>query len=267
MRRLSWSLAILAAGAALVVAQSTLANFGLNANQIKPNLVESFRGGYLPAYPDRKAYHAASVAARVAFVKDALTWVKAYTESPAFKADYDKKRADAKPNAPEAKGSTDDQYNQYLDQQRKSMEQMKKQISQMSPDMQKQMQPVLEQMQAAIDKGSKDPNTAAIMKGAIAQQSQQDGAAHQKALADYDKDFPADPKVLIARRLHDFLDETKDLDFSAKLEGSNGSMRFANPAFESKSDRWKLCFRAGKEPTEAARAFATTWLQQLEASH
>jgi hypothetical protein len=265
MRRLSWGLAVLAAAAVALVAQSTLANFGLNANEIKPHLVDSFRGGYLPAYPNRKAYQAASTAARVAFVKDALTWVKTYTESPAFKADYDKKRADARPADAEAKGSTDDQYNKYLADQRKGLEEMKKQISQMSPDMQKQMQPVLEQMQAAVDKAAKDPNTAAIMKGAIAQQSQHDSDQHKNELSSYDKDFPADPKQLIAKRLHDFLDETKDLDFNAKLEGSGGSMRFANPQFESKSDRWKLCFRAGKEPTMAARAFASDWLGQLEA--
>ncbi|HEY2860340.1 MAG TPA: hypothetical protein VGJ21_18105 [Terracidiphilus sp.] len=265
MRRLSLGLVTLAAaGAVVLVAQSKLADFGLNPNQIKPNLVESFRGGYLPAYPDRKAYHAASTAARVAFVKDTLAWVKAFTESPAFKADYEKKRDEGRPSAPEAKGSADDQYSKMLADQKKSMEQMKKQISQMSPDMQKQMQPVLQQMQAAIDKSANDPQMAASMKSAIAQGAQNEGARHQEDLAKYDKEFPADPRLLIALRLHEFLDETKDLDFNAKLVGTGGSMRFASPAFESKSDRWKLCFRAGKEPTEAARAFATDWLGQLE---
>src|SRR5581483_11044253 len=63
MRRLTWGSVILAGGAVVLVAQSRLADFGLNAHDIKPHLVDSFRGGYLPAYPDRKRYQAASTAA------------------------------------------------------------------------------------------------------------------------------------------------------------------------------------------------------------
>jgi hypothetical protein len=44
---------------------------------------------------------------------------------------------------------------------------------------------------------------------------------------------------------------------------SGGTMRFADPRFESKPDQWKLCYRAGREPVEAARAFAAEWLRLL----
>lgn len=38
---------------------------------------------------------------------------------------------------------------------------------------------------------------------------------------------------------------------------------FADPAYERKSPEWKRCYRAGKQPVDAARTFATTWLRQL----
>jgi len=40
-------------------------------------------------------------------------------------------------------------------------------------------------------------------------------------------------------------------------------MKFADPKYEAKSGGWKLCYRAGKESVEAARAFAQTWLKGL----
>jgi predicted transcriptional regulator len=261
----SWSLAIVAVGTALLGAQSKFAEFGLNANQLKPQLVEAFTHGYIPAYPSRKAYYAASPATRVAFVRDTFAWVKAYTESAAFKADYDKRRAEARPGGSESKGTPDEQYAKYLADQRKSLEEMKKNVSAMSADMQKQMQPVIQQMEASIEKTAKDPQTAEIMKNMFAQQATHDQETNKDELAKYEQEWPADPKVLIAARLHDFLNETGDLAFDAKLvDEGGGRRRFADEQFESKSDRWKLCYRAGKEPVDAARAFAKDWLRQLE---
>jgi hypothetical protein len=41
-------------------------------------------------------------------------------------------------------------------------------------------------------------------------------------------------------------------------------MVFADEKLEAKPAEWKLCFRAGKEATGAARAFAEGWLAELE---
>jgi hypothetical protein len=265
MHVISWGLAIVAAGAAVLGAQSKFAEFGLNLTQLKPQLVDSFTHGYIPAYPSRKAYFAASSAVRVAFVKDTFAWIKAYTESPAFKADYDKRRAEARPSGPDAKGTPDQQYNKQIAEQRKALEEMKKNVSGMSADMQKQMEPVIKQMEASIEQTSKDPQMAAMMKESYAQQASADQESYKKDLAKYEQQWPADPKVLVASRLREFLNETGDVAFDAKLVASGGGrMRFADEQLESKSDRWKLCYRAGKEPLNAARTFASDWLRQLE---
>jgi len=42
-----------------------------------------------------------------------------------------------------------------------------------------------------------------------------------------------------------------------------GSM-FADPKYEGKDDKWKMCFRAGKEVVSAAREEAQKWLKDLQ---
>lgn len=265
MQVFSRGLVIIAAGAAIAVAQTTLAKFGLNLNELKPQIVDSLRNGFIPAYPNRKTYQAAPVTARVAFVNEAMGWVKAYTESPAFKSDYDKRRVASRPSAPEAKGSADDQYSKQLAEQRKSLEQMKKSIAAMTPDMQAKMQPVIKQMEASIEQTSKDPKMAEMMKNAYSQQSKSDQESYKNEVAKYETEFPADPKVLIAKRLRDFIALSSDVNFDAKLVPEDGGrMRFADQQYESKSDQWKLLYRAGREPVEAARTFSVNWLKQLE---
>jgi hypothetical protein len=41
---------------------------------------------------------------------------------------------------------------------------------------------------------------------------------------------------------------------------------FADPALEARPKEWKMCFRAGKPATDAARAFAQKWLNDLAAA-
>lgn len=72
--------------------------------------------------------------------------------------------------------------------------------------------------------------------------------------------YPADPNKLIKKRLEEFLEVSGSVDFDARL---NGRM-FANPEYESKSDKWKMCYRAGKEVVAAARDEAQKWLKELE---
>jgi hypothetical protein len=53
--------------------------------------------------------------------------------------------------------------------------------------------------------------------------------------------------------------------YDARLTDKDGKKVFADPALEAKPKEWKLCFRAGKPATDAARAFAQKWLADLNA--
>jgi hypothetical protein len=252
--------------AAVLLAQGTLAEFGINENEVKQHFVRSLTNGYISVYPDRKIAKAASPAARAAFIKNALSWVKTYTESAAFKADYAKQREAAKPAAQEAKGTADQQVDKAVADQRKGLEEMKKNVAKMSPDMQKQMAPVIKQMEEQIAQMSKDSTMKNMMKQGYEQQAVGEQKAYQERLASYEKQYPADSRILIANRLRQFLDVSKDIAFDAKLiPAGGGMMKFADPQLENKSSHWKMCYRTGKAPVEAARAFALEWLKQLEA--
>jgi hypothetical protein len=251
---------------AVILAQGTLAEFGINENQVKQQIVRSLTNGYISVFPDRKIANAAAPAVRAAFVKNALTWVKTYTESAAFKTDYTKQREDAKPAPQQSKGTADQQADKAVADQRKGLEEMKKSVAKMPPDMQKQMAETIKQMEEQIERMSKDSTMKNIMKQGYEQQAAGDQKAYQDRLASYEKQYPADPRVLIASRLRQFLDVSKDIAFDAKLvPAGGGMMKFADPQLENKSNHWKMCYRAGKAPVEAARAFALDWLKQLEA--
>src|SRR5208337_1972091 len=166
------ALAVVAVGTAIVAAQSSLADFGINENQLKSRMARAVVDGYIPMYPNAKLFHAATPAVRAAFVKNALGWMKTYAESAAFQADYDKQRAAAKPTPPKPKGTPDEQFAKYLADQRQSVVEMKKSVAQMSPDMQKQLQGTVQQMEANVDKMAKDPQMSAMMKQGFAQEAE-----------------------------------------------------------------------------------------------
>ena len=150
-------------------------------------------------------------------------------------------------------------------EQQKGIEEMKKSVAKMPPDMQKQMQDTIKQMEAMAAQNAKNPEMAAMMKQAYGSQTESEQQAYKVRLANYEKKFPIDSRVLIASRLRQFLDLSKDIPFDAKLiPAGNGKMKFADLQLESKPANWKLCFRAGKGVVETARSFATEWLRQLE---
>ena len=70
---------------------------------------------------------------------------------------------------------------------------------------------------------------------------------------------------LVAMRLRQFLDTTNNLDFSARLVEQGKVQKFADPGLEARPSEWKMCFRAGKSATDAAREFARKWLAELSA--
>ena len=83
-------------------------------------------------------------------------------------------------------------------------------------------------------------------------------------MKEFEKTYPADPRALVAMRLRHFLDVTKDIDFTAQLVDKDKKQGVCRRALEAKPAEWKMCFRAGKPATDAARAFARKWLADLQ---
>ncbi|HYK89436.1 MAG TPA: hypothetical protein VE398_11740 [Acidobacteriota bacterium] len=248
-----------------VLAQGGLASLGIKEAEARKEIAYALPAGRVPWYLAAKAFKAAPAAARPKLVTDALNWIKSYVESPAFKSEYENQRRQKAPAPPADKGSIDDQIAKQRAEQRKSIDEMKKNVAKMPPEMQKQMEQTVRQMEEQADRSAKDPKMTAMLRQSFELQHAEERKSYELHAKQYEQSYPADPKVLVARRLKEFLELSKDIDFNARLASTpSGKKRFVDPKLEARSDNWKTCFRAGRETVEAARAFAQEWLKQLE---
>lgn len=250
--------------AATLLAQAGLSGLGVNEAEAKRDIVYALEHGRVNVYPARAAFKAAAPGARAALVTTAMTWAKAYTESAAFMADYEKQRAAATPRPPKARNVDEELAKQKADRN-KGIEDAKKNLAKMPAEMRPQLEAAIKQMEAMAAQQDKDSQMAAIMRQGVEAQVADEKRRYDEAVASHQKRYPADPKLLVAQRLRDFLAVSKDVDFGAKLVPAGDKQRFANPAFEAKPPEWKLCYRARKEAVDAARTFATSWLASLDA--
>jgi hypothetical protein len=147
----------------------------------------------------------------------------------------------------------------------KSIKEMEENIKKMPPEMQKQMEEVVKQMKAQQAELKKNTRYQSMMASAIKEQQAAQERDYKERLAKFDADHPANPDLLIAARLRQFLELSADVKHDAKLVKQGSLMQFEDPALEQKPAEWKLCFRAGREATDAARAFAEEWLKELPA--
>ncbi len=250
---------------ASAVAQSVMGSLGVKEDEAKRQAVFALTSNRVPVQLAAKAFKAADSALRAKLVQGAMAWFKAYSESAAFKADYDRQRESAKPAPPRPKESVDSQLARQKAERLKNLEDMRKSLDKMTPEMRKTMEATIKQMEETFAQQDADPRMAALMRQGLEAQQAEEEKSYRERVAQHEKRFPADPRVLIAQRLQGFLDVSKDVDFDAKLYAAErGKMKFANGAYESKPETWKLCYRAGKPAVDAARAFAFSWLKEIQ---
>jgi len=246
-------------------AQGAMSSLGVQEDEAKRQMVWSLTSNRVPVSLAAKAFKAAESSVRVKLVQGALAWIKAYTESAAFKADYEKQRAADKPAPSKPQDTIDAELAKQKAERRKGLEDMKKNVAKMPPDMRPKMEETVKQMEAMYAKQDADPQMAALMRQGLEAQRAADEKSYHERVAQHEKRFPADPRVLIAQRLQAFLDVSRDVDYSAQLYAAErGKMKFVNAAYETKPENWKLCFRAGKPTVDAARAFALAWLKEIQ---
>jgi hypothetical protein len=237
---------------------------GVTQAQAKTESVQAFVGGNVPFYLAAKAVMAAPPAARAALVVEGLTWVKSFVGSAEFKTAYATARQNLKPGAPASKGTPDQQVKAQIDEQRQNIEEAKKNLALLPPDARKDMEVTIKQLEGDLQRFSTDPEAQALVKERAAAEDKNTQDQYKARLAEWEKDYPADGSVLVARRLQQFLDVSADVDYAAKLtKNPMGRMTFSDQRYEEKPSEWKLCYRAGRETVEATRAFAKTWLGEL----
>jgi hypothetical protein len=253
---------VTAAGA---FAQNHLATLGISEGRAREAIFESFITDTLSMAGETAAFTAAPTATRVAMVNFAMALARGFTESEDFRRRYaDHREAngpDPLPDEPTVDAILAKQRAGFEAQ----VEQMRKLFDQITPEQRATLEEGWKDMRAQLTEMETGPRRAELEK-ALRQQHVAHAREREQALAEMEKVWPSDHRVLIANRLRHFLEVSKDIAYDARLVEKDGKKLFADPAMEARPKEWKMLFRAGKPATDAARAFAQKWLNDLAAA-
>jgi hypothetical protein len=79
----------------------------------------------------------------------------------------------------------------------------------------------------------------------------------------WEKEYPVNPAVLIRKKLEEAVSIIESVDFNATTTANKyGQKIFDNPEYEEKSNKWKACYRAGKEVCDEVKLFIKNWLKE-----
>ena len=202
---------------------------------------------------------------RAALVRAVGEYARTFVASDAFKKIYDEFREEQKPRAPELMPVMAEARKKQLTEMKAQLAELEKTAAKAPADQKAIYKDILDSMRKAVkDLENPDKSQDAEMDKFIQESNHKATEDYQKKVAEYERDYPkGDPRPLVKKRLQAFLEATKNVDFAAKLVKKDKVMVFAKEEYENKDSNWKLAYRAGKEATEAARAFSQEWLKGL----
>jgi len=239
-----------------------LAEMKSTKKQVEDFIQSNFRYGSF-SYPS--ACSLVPLNKRAALVRAVGDYTRTFVESAAFKTVYDAFREEQKPRAPEPLPMMADSRKKQLAEMKAALAEQEKAAAKAPADQQAMYKDILASLRKTVkDFENADTSQDAEMDKYMQDANRKASEEYQKKLAEYERDYPkGDPRPLVRKRLQMFLEATKNVDFGAKLVKKEKRMVFAKEEYENKDSNWKLAFRAGKEATETARAFAQEWLKGL----
>jgi hypothetical protein len=244
---------------------------GITLPDAQKNINNSFFDGKLYYFGAKNAKNLA-LGNRVAVVNSIVAYAKNYINSAEFKntwQEYQNKRSEvirrSLPRKPEAKTIESIKADEKLLLEKRLTaveanlnspnENVKKGATVQAANIKKEIQ--------ALD----DPaNTAVKRKFDMANRNYEyQLKLYNDAMQNFEAKYPSNPKLVLKQRLQDILNITADVDYAAELkDGDKGKKIFVNPEYERKPTEWKLAFRSGKAATDAVRAAAQQWLNELD---
>jgi hypothetical protein len=262
MRRLATTCVVFCALAIMAHAADVLSQLGITPQAAKQAIDSIINSGvYNPGLP-AAAFKLMPAATRGEVAAAGVAWLKTYTASPEFKQQYAQIRESHKPPPPELAGTPDEEMKRAEDEQKQQAEESKKALASLPPAQRAQIEEAMKAAQAMAAQLN-TPEMRKMRLDAIKAERADRMKQYEQELATWKRDYPESAAPVIAKRLREFLAASADVDFSATLTPKNGKMVFENAAYEQKPGQWKMCYRAGKEATTAARAAAQAWLKEL----
>ena len=219
-------------------------------------------GVYNPGLP-AQAFKLMPPAARAQAATSGVSWLKTYVASPDFKRQYLQVRETHRPSPPEYSDTPEQELQKAEEEQQRQFEESRKAIAALPAEQRAAME---EALRKAADLTAKmnTPESRKLRLDGLKMERVEAAQEYDAALAKWKQEYPDDPRPLIARRLREFLQLSADVDFNATLtKTQDGVSKFENPAYQAKGSQWKMCFRAGREATTAARAAVQAWLTEL----
>jgi len=219
-------------------------------------------------FPGMRELKSITLNDRAGQVEVIATYVKEFTKTEEFKKRYNEYRESRKPSPPEKPKTSAEMKKQYKEDIQKSIDEMKTAKSEASADQKAMFDETIKVMEEQLkeidspDNPMFSPEMDTYSQMAYDQQMEQ----HKNDIAEWETKYPLNnSNSLIKTWLEAFLEQTNDVDFKAQTAiDQNGRTLFVKQEYERKNSMWKLCFRGGKETTEAGRKFAQTWMQELK---
>jgi hypothetical protein len=270
--RASGAVVLLVGGVGVLALQGgsddALRQVGVGADSARSYVFNSITSGYL-SYPGSKALKQIPPELRAGIVKGLGEFARTYLESAAFAEQYREFRESRRPEPPESPTTADQDRQRYKEELVKGIRQAEESLKSMPAEYREAMEQAIalmrEQLKAADDPDN--PMFSSEMDQYKVQAAEAARREHQERLAQWEREYPADPKAMIRLRLEQFLRESEGVDYAAKLKtAASGKLIFENPEYERKPAHWKLCYRVGRETVEAAREFGRHWLEDLKAA-
>lgn len=261
--RFKEALITVAIAASLLWAATLPVELGLNEDQTREDLLTALNSGSVPIYGVSAILKKVNPEVRATLIQGVLGWARAYCETPAFAAAYQARRNEIMPAAPEVNGTVEEEVERQKAEMLQQIEEMKTMKAGLPADQQPAMDEAIQGMLASVEQMYGDPEMRQMQMQSIEMQRAEEQRQYEEALEDWQQNYPQDPRLMIVRRLREFLAVSADVNYDAKLEPAGTRMRFADDQYEQKPAEWKLCYRTGRETVAVARAFATSWLAAL----
>ena len=238
---------------------------GISKQTGNDKIKSSFINGYLDHYRIKNIRNIAANN-REALARDLLVYTKQFVNGPVFTKEYNYMRKNAKPQEPVLKPlrTIEEIQKAEIAKTEKSIKDTEKNMKDM-PQYSKTMEPMLQILKEYLKK-FQDPKNSYFSAVAMGEKYDQENELRRfkENTKRWEEEYPVAVNQFIATRLTMMLDATKDIDYNAEVVLKGGKKKFVNPVYESKNQEWKQGFRAGKEVTERARAFAKEWLIELQ---
>jgi hypothetical protein len=244
-------------------ADEFLKQLGINKTTAESKMNSGFLWGSFDEYGLSKAKNIA-IGNRAAIVKDVMSYAKKYTVSNAFVKQYNEMRLKEKPAASTLK-TPEEMQKEMIAEAKKNVTEAETNLKKADASLKSVFETVLKEARKQ-QADAENPNNKMIASyRKNYERGVKDADAGNKRLMDeWEAKYPTNHMLYVKIRLQQFLEETKDIDFTAQVVTKNGKKYFVSKAYESKGKRWKMGFRAGKEAVETARTLVQQWMNEIK---